>query len=195
MVTQIPGFSDPVHDAQHTFRSLLDALAHPGQSCEIAVSLNPPPGLNLTCGAACLTLFDRDTLIWLQPGLPTEAENWLRFHTGCRFTTAPERSQFAVIGQVDSLPELLAFHWGTPEYPEASTTLLMQIDETEGREVILQGPGIQNERAIAPPLPARFWDQWQNNTQAYPLGIDLFLCGSTAVMGLPRTTRMRCKTG
>ncbi|HEY9698712.1 MAG TPA: phosphonate C-P lyase system protein PhnH [Trichocoleus sp.] len=193
MITQLPGFSDPVQDAQITFRSLLNALAHPGQSYPIAATIIPPTGLNLSCAAACLSLFDIDTLIWLQPGLPPEAEAWLRFHTGCRFTSYPDQAQFAVIWQVDLLPDLSTFHWGTAEYPESSTTLLIQIGDQVGERVTVQGAGILGERSIAPALPAQFWKQWQMNTQAYPLGIDVFLCSATEVMGLPRTTNIQSR--
>ncbi len=187
MITQLPGFSDPVQDAQNTFRSLLNALAHPGEPYPIAARLVPPTGLNAVCAAACLTLFDVDTLIWLQPGLPPEAQAWLQFHTGCRFTFHPDQAQFAVIWQASLLPDLSMFHWGTAEYPESSTTLLIQISNGVGKQVTAQGPGILGERSIAPVLPSQFWTQWQMNVQAYPLGVDVFLCSETAVIGLPRT--------
>lgn len=187
MMTQIPGFSDSVQEAQTTFRALLNALAHPGESYSIEAAVTPPPGLNSVCAAVCLTLFDVDTLIWLQPELPPEVEVWLRFHTGCRFTSDPAQAHFAVIWQADLLPDLVSFHWGTAEYPESSTTVLIQLGSRSGQPVTLRGPGILGERTIAPALPARFWTQWQNNAQAYPLGVDVFLCSSAAVVGLPRT--------
>jgi alpha-D-ribose 1-methylphosphonate 5-triphosphate synthase subunit PhnH len=187
VITQLPGFFDSVQDAQTTFRSLLNALAHPGESHPITARLTPPKGLHSACAAACLTLFDIDTLIWLQPGLSPEAENWLQFHTGCRFTSDPVQAQFAVVWQTDLLPDLMTFNWGTAEYPESSTTLLIQIGRAVGKQVTVQGPGILGERSIAPDLPAQFWTQWQVNVKAYPLGIDVFLCSATEIIGLPRT--------
>ncbi|MEO0870280.1 MAG: phosphonate C-P lyase system protein PhnH, partial [Cyanobacteria bacterium J06642_11] len=46
-----------VHDAQKTFRALLDALARPGIA-QTTVSLLSPSGLESGCAAACLTLLD-----------------------------------------------------------------------------------------------------------------------------------------
>jgi alpha-D-ribose 1-methylphosphonate 5-triphosphate synthase subunit PhnH len=190
MVISLPGFQDAVHEAQITFRTLLEALAQPGRACTIPTSLTPPKGMSSACAAACLTLLDLETQVWLQAGL--EMESWLRFHTGCRFTTDPLQANFAVIWDVGELPNLQAFHPGTAEYPEASTTLLIQVERlVEGEAVVLQGSGILGERAIAPQLPAHFWQQWISNHQTYPLGVDVFLFDQTQVMGLPRTTQIQ----
>lgn len=187
MVTSLPGFQDAVHDAQTTFRALLEALAHPGRSCQIPLCTTPPEGMSPTCAAACLALLDLETQVWLQPGL--EIEPWLRFHTGCRFTAEPQQANFAVIHEMSQAPDLQAFNPGAPEYPELSTTLLIQVERlVEGELVALQGPGILGERAIAPHLPFIFWQQWTINHRIYPLGVDVFLFDQTQVIGLPRTT-------
>lgn len=47
------------------------------------------------------------------------------------------------------------------------------------------------ERAIAPQLPAQFWQQWISNHHAYPLGVDVFLFDQTHVIGLPRSTSIK----
>ncbi|HEY9659857.1 MAG TPA: phosphonate C-P lyase system protein PhnH [Allocoleopsis sp.] len=192
MVISLPGFQDAVHEAQTTFRALLEALAHPGRSCSISAPLTPPDGITPACAAACLTLMDLETQVWLQPGL--EIESWLRFHTGCRFTPDPYQANFAVICDVGRSPDLQDFNPGTPEYPEKSTTLLIQVEGLVGGEVVgLEGPGILGERTIAPQLPSQFWQQWVNNHHAYPLGVDVFLFDQTQVMGLPRTTAIQCR--
>ncbi len=191
-----PGFHDRVHDAQRTFRTLLDALAHPGQVGAIAPRLTPPPGLGIGCAAACLTLLDLETRLWLAPGLDAgldaglnaELEAWLVFHTGCRMVRSPAQADFAVIGAQGSCPDLDAFSWGTADYPEASTTVLIQVDGLGGGEpMLLRGPGIKTEQAIAPQVSPHFWAQWAANHRAYPLGIDVFLFTDDRVMGLPRT--------
>jgi alpha-D-ribose 1-methylphosphonate 5-triphosphate synthase subunit PhnH len=185
-----PGFGDRVHDAQQTFRTLLDALAQPGQVRTLTAAITPPQGLTPACAAACLTLLDLETQVWLQPGLHESVTSWLLFHTGCRLTPYPQASNFAVIWDLTRLPDLDAFNWGTAECPETSTTVLIQTEQlSQGIPIVLKGPGILQECAIAPQLPEQFWRQWQRNCQSYPLGIDVFLFAQHRVMGLPRTAK------
>jgi alpha-D-ribose 1-methylphosphonate 5-triphosphate synthase subunit PhnH len=191
-VTQLPGFEDAIHDAQRTFRALLDAHARPGLAYQITAQMSVPTGLMPACGAACLTLLDLDVVLWLEPSFDAQVRAWLLFHTGCRFTQNPELADFALIQDLATLPELSMFNWGTAEKPEASTTLLIQLQSFDmGKPVILTAPGILDERAIAPKLPPHFWDFWQQNHQAYPQGVDVFLFTENAVMGLPRTAKLK----
>lgn len=188
MLTQLPGFRDPVHDAQRTFRVLLDGLAHPGTLGTLEVEIEPPADLAPACAAACLTLMDLETQVWLQPGLAAVVRGWLQFHTGCRFTDDPQAADFALITDAARCPPLSDFAIGTPEYPEASTTLLLQLDSlTAGGPVRLRGPGIRHEQRAAPALPADFWLQWQINHRHYPLGVDGYCFCDRRVMGLPRS--------
>lgn len=196
IITTTAGFGDRVHDAQQTFRTLLNALAHPGLPQAIAVQLTPPAGLMPACAAACLTLLDLDTQVWLQPGFDESVASWLVFHTGCRLTTDPLKADFAIVWHLDSLPDLAVFNWGTAECPEASTTVLIQTSLlSQGIAVVLKGPGILEERAIAPHVPERFWQQWHRNSRAYPQGIDVFLFAHHQVMGLPRTSTLLLRSG
>jgi alpha-D-ribose 1-methylphosphonate 5-triphosphate synthase subunit PhnH len=188
LTTQIPGFKDPVHDAQQTFRTLLDALARPGLS-QTSTPVTAPDGLTTGCAAACLTLLDLETSVWLQPGMPAAAKSWLLFHTGCRFTEQPQTADFAVIIDIKTMPRLDSFNWGTAEYPEASTSLLIQLPSLQGQHsVTLEGPGILRATTLQAPLNQDFWQQWQEITANYPLGLDAWLFAENQVLGLPRTT-------
>ncbi|MEH1864614.1 MAG: phosphonate C-P lyase system protein PhnH [Nostoc sp.] len=190
IVTYLPSFRDSIHDAQRTFRALLDANARPGIAYQITAEMSVPLGLTAACGAACLTLLDLDVVVWLQPSFADQVRAWLLFHTGCRFTQYPEEADFALIQDLAGLTELSIFNWGTGEKPEASTTLLVQVESFEmGQPVMLTGPGILDQQATSPTLPRHFWDFWMQNHQAYPQGIDVFLFTRYAVMGLPRTAK------
>lgn len=192
MITQLPGFRDAVHDTQVTFKALMNALAHPGQPHAIPASLMPPEGLTPAGAAACLTLLDLETQVWLQPGFDPALQSWLVFHTGCCFTSSPQMADFALIGQIDSLLDLTNFNTGTPEYPEASTTLLIQVERLDqGKPVEVRGPGILDKSIMAPQLPNSFWQQWRQSHQNYPMGVDAFFLAQHAVMGLPRTTQVQ----
>lgn len=198
IVTDLPGFADPIHDTQQTFRALLSANARPGKPEKISPVMSvprtnatpSPSGLTPACGAACLTLLDLDVTLWLQPSFTTSVKNWLLFHTGCRLTEHPDKADFALIEDLAALPELSIFNIGTGEQPETSTTLLIQIENFDiGQPVMLTGPGILDQQAIAPLVPQHFWHFWRQNHQAYPQGIDVFLFTENSVMGLPRTAR------
>ncbi len=186
--TTLPGFRDPVHDAQQTFRGLLEALAHPGQVYTPKINLSSPEGITPICAATCLALFDLETTVWLQPSLPAAVKDWLRFHTGCRFTDNSKLATFAVIGDAFSQLKLRAFNWGSAEDPEQSTTLLIQVkDFTSGAAQQLSGAGVLGSVSLAPTLPETFWTQ--RNHDAYPRGVDCFLLTQQSVVGLPRTVR------
>ncbi len=190
-VAILPGFQNAVHDAQRTFRSLLEALSHPGRPYSFRVEITAPAGLTPLCAAACLALVDIETVVWLPPRLPISVRDWLRFHTGCRFTTDPSDADFAVVSDLASEADLDTFSWGSAEYPEKSTTLLVQIEGLTGGEPRqLSGPGILGSLAFAPRLPVGFWMQWRQNNAAYPRGIDCFLFAQDSVVGLPRTTHV-----
>jgi alpha-D-ribose 1-methylphosphonate 5-triphosphate synthase subunit PhnH len=190
LTTQLPGFKDPVHGSQQTFRALLDALARPGM-LQTTAPLTPPEGLSPGGAAACLTLLDLETMVWLQPGIAESVQAWLLFHTGCRFTAQPQTADFAVIDQIETMPRLDDFHWGTAEYPEASTSLLIELPTLEGAgAATLQGPGILDTILIQPPLHSDFWQQWQAMTTHYPLGLDAWCFADRQVLGLPRTAQI-----
>ncbi|MDY7024369.1 MAG: phosphonate C-P lyase system protein PhnH, partial [Cyanobacteriota bacterium] len=151
------------------------------------------PGLTLACAAACLTLLDLETTVWLSSGFEAhekaELESWLRFHTGCHFTSNPEMADFAII-QINDRPEPLSrFCWGTAESPEKSTTLFIQrIPKEQKKLICINGPGISEEREIQLPLSFNFIREWRENQVRYPLGIDVFVFVENTAIGLPRTT-------
>lgn len=183
----IPGFADITQNSQQTFRALLTALSEPGKVKDIPCALPTPAELSLAFGAACLTLIDLETPVWLQPAFSEETKGWLRFHTGCQFTNNRKQANFALMKDLDAM-DLSAFSWGSAEAPEDSTTLLLQLNSlNDGEQVTLHGPGIQTQRHISPRLPQHFWQQWTLNHDSYPTGIDCFLFYENQVMGLPRS--------
>ncbi|MEO0456885.1 MAG: phosphonate C-P lyase system protein PhnH [Cyanobacteria bacterium P01_A01_bin.114] len=191
VVAQTPGFVDSVHDAQRTFRAVLEALSQPGCVKTVDVALQPPEGLSVASAAVCLTLLDLEIQVWLQDGFPRSSRDWLLFHTGCRLTEAPEEADFALIWDKDATPDLSVFNRGTPEYPEASTTVLMQLGSlTQGSKVVLQGPGILEEITVSPQVSSVFWQQWQSNQARYPLGVDVLCLSDQQILGLPRSSRV-----
>jgi alpha-D-ribose 1-methylphosphonate 5-triphosphate synthase subunit PhnH len=187
----LPGFADPVLDSQRAFRALLDAMDHPGRVVEVPGSETAPNPLHPATAAVCLTLADFETPLWLDARASTlETVAFLRFHCGCRLVDVPEQGRFALISDPGSMPPLSAFDLGSDEFPERSTTLLVQVEGlTSGRGRRLTGPGIKLEaRLEARGLPEVFWQGLRRNHGLFPRGVDVLLTAGSQLAALPRTT-------
>ncbi len=192
----LPGFDDPVHDAQRVFRRVLDALARPARVVRIddafgglrELSARTPRGL----AAALLALADADAPVWLDAAAPAELAALLRFHAGAPIAPQPAGAAFAaVLDAAQALP-LMRFDRGTPDYPDRSTTVFIALDAlTDGTPVHLHGPGIRERATIAPQgLPPGFWEDRARANHEFPLGVDIVLCDAGRMIGLPRSTRV-----
>ncbi len=188
-----PGFQDPVLQSQAAFRALLAALSEPGLVHELGAAIAAPEGLHRASAIVLLTLADYETPIWLpQPLRDGPAGAWLRFHCGSALIDDPARAAFAVLDAEATEPRLSAFHPGTDQFPDRSTTLILQCAALEGGEPLtLSGPGIPGTRSIAPlGLRAGFVAELRDNAELYPLGVDLVLTHGDRLLGLPRSTRI-----
>jgi alpha-D-ribose 1-methylphosphonate 5-triphosphate synthase subunit PhnH len=183
--------SGAVLAAQSTFRKVMDATARPGTIQTIAEGAAAPAPLTGAAAAIALTLFDHDTPVWLDAAFATDAvTQWLRFNTGCPIVTDQAQSAFAVAGDLAALPQLESFALGTPDYPDRSTTLILQVASLSGGEALtLSGPGIRDTAALAPQgLPKGFVEQLAANRALFPLGVDVLLVAGNDIAALPRTT-------
>jgi alpha-D-ribose 1-methylphosphonate 5-triphosphate synthase subunit PhnH len=124
------GFADPVFDAQATFKAVMDAMARPGTIVPIQPLAAPPAPLSATAAAIALTLCDHDTPLWLDTRLAESAAvySWLGFHTGAPLVGMPREAAFALVAISAGLPQLADFAQGTQEYPDRSTTIILQVD-------------------------------------------------------------------
>lgn len=188
----LPGFADPGHDAQTTFRAALNALAHPGRIHDIVAVSGVPAGLSPAMTALLLTLVDVDTPLWLPPSVGEDVLAFLRFHCACPLVPSPSLARFAAVPAGCDAPAPSACHPGDAAYPDLSATLLIEVESlSEGEAVSLVGPGIQTRQALrAAGLPDGFWREWRLNHQRFPLGVDVFLTQGRRICGLPRSTRV-----
>lgn len=184
------GFAEPVLAAQATFRVVMDAMARPGTIRRLAGIAAPAP-LSSSAAAVALTLLDYETPFWLDAPLADsgEAARFISFHTGARVTVDPAAAAFAFVAAPEAAPPFARFAQGSAEYPDRSTTLVLQVGElAESGGMVLRGPGIAGTRRLAPsPLPANFLDQLADNRAQFPRGIDILLAAPDAVAGLPRS--------
>lgn len=187
-----PGFTDAAVDSQIVFRTLLDALAHPGRIYELDVSCGVPAGLSPAMTAALLTLVDIDTPLWLPSGTSADVGRFLRFHCSSRIMEELRLAAFAAVPAGNDMPKLAHCCQGDPAYPDLSATLIVEVPSLEsGAPLRLSGPGIKDAQILRPlGLPDDFIAQWQANNQRFPLGVDVILTHGRQVCGLPRTCRI-----
>ncbi len=187
----LPGLPDPVFDSQRVFRAALDALACPGSIHEIPLAVRSPAPLAPAAAALALTLADFETPLWLQPPNAAAAD-YLRFHCGCPIAADPAAARFALVHDARTLPPLASFNRGEIDYPDRSATLIVQVAAlAAGAGGKLRGPGIREHALLAVQgLPARFWNEWRENAQLFPCGVDVILVADGRIAGLPRTTQV-----
>ena len=197
-VAELPaGFADKVLSAQTTFRSVMDAMARPGSVQRVIAESGAPASLMRGTAAIALTLFDHDTPVWLDPLLSetSDVAKWLKFHTSAPVISDSSISSFAVVGDARALPALDRFAFGSNEYPDRSTTVILQVESlTEGSVFELRGPGIDGTAVLRATLqPADLFERLAINAALFPRGIDLVLVADDAVVAIPRTTRLAAK--
>ncbi|MEM7189780.1 MAG: phosphonate C-P lyase system protein PhnH [Pseudomonadota bacterium] len=177
------GFANPPVQAAEGFRAALQAMSRPGQIEAVAGS-TPPPPLSVAAGVLALVLCDHDTPIWLAPSVDgSDIREWFAFHTGAPVALRAA-AQFA-FGRWDEMLPLTNFAIGTPEYPDRSATLIVEV-EGFGDAHRLTGPGIETDAHLTVPDP----DAFRRNAALYPLGLDFFLTAGNRLAGVPRTTRV-----
>lgn len=187
------GFADPVFESQGVFRKLMDGMAQPGTIHVADARVKPPASLGKAAGAVLLTLCDHDTPFWMNGDLAKSGvPGWLSFHTGAELETDKSGARFAVFEAGAALTSLGLFSVGTQEYPDRSTTVLIEVAALDsGSPLRLTGPGIRDERQIAPQgLPQAFLHMWAENRLAFPRGIDVILTSGDSFLCLPRSTRI-----
>ena len=197
-VAELPaGFADKVLSAQSTFRAVMDAMARPGSVQHIVAAAGTPAAMMRGSAAIALTLFDHDTPIWLDPAMSETADvsKWLKFHTSAPVIADPSIASFALIGDPKNLAALDRFAFGSNEYPDRSTTLILQVESlTRGTIFELRGPGIDGTATVRASIePGDLFARLAINVALFPRGIDVVLVHDDAIVAIPRTTRLVAK--
>ena len=192
------GFADKVLSAQTTFRSVMDAMARPGTVRRVTAGVGTPSSLMRGTAAIALTLFDHDTPIWLDRSMAAAPDiaKWLKFHSGAPVIADCSVCSFA-LSHGCALPAFDRFSLGSNEYPDRSTTLILQVESlSEGRVYGLRGPGIDGTAILQAVIePDDFFEQLAINATLFPRGLDVVLVHDDAVVVIPRTTRLVAKGG
>lgn len=178
------GFADAPVAAALAFRALMRAMARPGTVERIA-GARPPAPVSAAAGTLILTLCDPETGLHLAGRHDTpELRDWIAFHTGARIVAA-EEADFA-LGDWAALLPLARYRAGTPEYPDRSATLIVEMARLAATGAMLTGPGIDGSSRLTLPDP----DALRANAARFPLGLDFFFTRGGRVAALPRSTRV-----
>jgi alpha-D-ribose 1-methylphosphonate 5-triphosphate synthase subunit PhnH len=191
-MTPALSFADPVFESQAAFRAVLNAMASPGKIFACGEALSPPPPLCPAAAATLLALADFETPLFVAMDFPERdaIAEYLRFHTGAPFAATPDKAAFALELATSAGLDLARFAEGTPEYPDRSTTLVLQVQSfAKGPRLRLAGPGIKGEGEFAfSPSPKDFVLAMQANHEKFPLGVDLILAAGAWLAAAPRST-------
>lgn len=182
---------NPAFESQAAFRAAMEAMARPGEIKALRGVQAPAP---LTAATAALvhSLADYETPVWLDAKLDVPAvKDWVRFHTGAPITEDKRAAAFAIIAEPYRMPDFTQFALGSEEYPDRSTTLIVQVERFHGAVVQIVGPGIKGRRSFAAePLPDDFVARFSANWELFPRGVDLILAGGAEIVALPRSVQI-----
>lgn len=170
---------------QKIYRGLLDAMSYPGRVIDLTAALG---GSRAELGILASVL--DEAVVFADPaGLLSDREQSL-LGSGCvSFTDADFVLHTAAVPPPDAfLPRL-----GDLYRPDRGATLILSgASVGEGStHLVLEGPGIETTTSLYLNGfdPAWFTrrETWVDN---FPIGVDLFLCDTHNVVGLPRTCRV-----
>jgi alpha-D-ribose 1-methylphosphonate 5-triphosphate synthase subunit PhnH len=174
-------------------------MARPGSVQRIVAVAGAPAVMMRGTAAIALTLFDHDTPLWLDPWMSEtpEVTSWLKFHTGAPVIADSSICSFALIGDARALPGLDRFAFGSNEYPDRSTTLILQVESlTQGPVLELRGPGIDGTAVLRATIqPTDLLQRLEINQPPFPRGIDVVLVHDETIVAIPRTTRLAARGG
>jgi alpha-D-ribose 1-methylphosphonate 5-triphosphate synthase subunit PhnH len=139
-----------------------------------------------------LALADYETPVWLEASLRQPAVlQFLSFHTGARIVRDVEDAAFVLAASPATMPRLAALRQGTPEYPDRSATLIVEVASLSTKGLQLEGPGINGRVGFSfAGMPGRLADELRANRAQFPCGVDLILAAPGAIAALPRSVRL-----
>jgi alpha-D-ribose 1-methylphosphonate 5-triphosphate synthase subunit PhnH len=187
------GFTDMVSESQASFRTVMDAFSYPALAQDFSARASAWGAMPATMVTLLLTLVDQDTAIWLDK--PYSEDDELRaciaFYCGAPIFAEPARAAFAFISDAARIGDFAQFAQGDPDFPDRSTTLVVQTGGLESGPHMFSGPGVREPRAFgADGLVADFSAQWRMNRRSFPLGVDLIFVTDAKIVALPRSLRL-----
>lgn len=183
---------------QKTFRTLLQAMSHPGRvyslSLESGVWSQEPEFSGLIL--VLQTLLDHEVSFNVFGHQREELEYKVMRATGSK-TANIEDADFIIIPSGDSGGAILHVKRGTLEYPDTGATVFYFIHSLSARDngglrITLKGPGINGEIStfIGGIKKDEFYYLKEINSE-YPLGVEsIFIDTAKRIMCIPRSTKI-----
>lgn len=185
---------------QKNYRCLLQALSRPGRIVRLG-SLGIVSPLAATMAVAECLLDAEVSFCVIGNGNALALQTAIAGATGAHKELL-EAADFVFVTGISSQGGIRVAKRGCPESPGEGATFVYCVDSqstnvSERFRVRLTGPGIAEPDGIAPEMGgiplSEFHDLIVANVD-YPLGVDVFFIRpSGAVMGLPRSTRIRVR--
>lgn len=196
-------YFDEVFDTQTAFRSIMQALARPGQlqKLDAMKKLNPPKPLNAATACIGLTLMSQDSLFHVEEQQFPQGKEYFSVNTSARFCEISEAAFLYIQGQ-DSTATIAKAHTGLLEYPETSATVIIDVmamseePMADALALNMQGPGVLDEKTVfIKGINPEILGMIQAKNGEYPLGIDVFMTDKkNQVLGIPRTNQFKWKS-
>ena len=193
--------NDETFITQKTFRSLLQAMSHPGR----VFTLSQESGVESQESESGGLMLILQTLLDHEVGfcvIGTEKE-YLKTNIS-ELTGSPVKdisdADFIIISDGESNGEILKARKGSLEYPDTGATVIyfihsLSAKDNGGLTLTLKGPGINGE--ISPLMSGvskREFHYLKEINSEYPLGIDsIFIDSANRIMCIPRSTRIEVK--
>ncbi len=178
------GFDNTPFQSAIAFRTIMNVMARPGK-IETLIGAAPNNELSVAAGVLLLTLCDPETPVYLAGKHDCAAvRDWLRFHTGSPLVDA--RNATFAVGTWEALSPVTQYSVGTPQYPDRSTSLVVEMASLSASGTVLTGPGIEKEARLNLPAIKPF----QLNAALFPLGNDFFFTAGDQITALARTTKI-----
>ncbi len=175
------------------FRSILGCFAKPAVPANIATPTDTPLPMLPSTACLALTLFDYQTPVWLSAALNTDpVRKFIRFHTGAPVTANAHEAAFAIMIMEEANADWPDFNLGTHEYPDRSTSVIVQVPSFAGAPAIkVSGPGLKEPVSFQiEAAHADFWKRVQDNACLFPIGVDFIFSGPQQLAALPRSSRI-----
>ncbi len=184
--------SATIHKDHATFRVVLQAMSHPGTTCQLPV-LVPIAGEHAPLIQLLSCLMDNEVSFSIVGDDAGGLANDISMHTGSIQSNISE-SNFVIATKGTTSGQLSLIKRGTLEYPDGGATIVYLVDEIAEAEgtAELSGPGINGtvRPRIAGLATSELRELREINAE-YPLGVDsMFLDTNGRITCIPRSTQI-----